>query len=160
MDLTATDGSQPVADFGFPDTRVYGQVITTPAGGPVHLCSFGFVVTLPASLQFTGVVSQWDPATSSVTGPILYTSEPLSDSSGGTVLVSVDIPAPLILSPSTQYVLFFHAILGTGAGTFQYFSDPSVYTGGDFFYLNGPPADFSGPWSDWGTPLQFQVNSA
>ena len=161
-DLTKSDDVTTEGPFGIPVISAAGQVITAPAGG-LLLSSFGFVVNIPSSYQIIAHVAQWDNAVAQIIQPVLYTS-PVFNGNGVTGLLSVNLAAPLVLTPSTQYLLFFAAVDGDGdSGSYQVFYETgtSVYAGGYFASQNSSPTDFSGSWAYVPTKvMQFQFNAA
>ena len=165
MDLSG-GGDLAISPFGYPDTRVYGQVITAPyscntSENTTLLLSFGFVIGLPTDIQLEGVVYQWDDSITSVVGPALFVSDTFTSPSDSDVLVNVTLPTPIELDPGTQYVIFLHTLPGaSGTGHMEVYMASTPYQGGSFVYYNSPPDDYSGAWASVGAGVvaSFIIN--
>ncbi len=137
MSTTGTwDGSFSISRFAQPNTSVYGQVLTAPAGTDTfdsisfHLQVFG------GPIGYTAYVYAWDPINDHATGSALYTSSLQSLTDTG-AFETVTITPNLAITPGTDYVAMLYANSGEYAtwGVLNPVDGDGGYPAG-FAYLN------------------------
>jgi hypothetical protein len=132
------DGSSSVAEFGYPDTATYGQVVTAPLTSDTVLKSFSFYMNLPDTCTFRGYVYLWDG--SKAAGSALYESPTMSTTGSGNFEEITFNTGGIALTPGYQYVLFASTSkdTGSGVGIWGQPQDQDVYpgSGNGFVYIN------------------------
>ncbi|WP_029148322.1 hypothetical protein [Methylophilus sp. 5] len=131
---TTTGGYSSVSPFGEPTTATYGQTITTDSSGG-YLDSFSFFMT-GLNEDFKAYVYKWDGFKAA--GNALYESGTTSIGNPGNTFREVTFNPNILLSGSSQYVLFF-STSGFHDGQeninrWGYVNDENAYIGGSFVY--------------------------
>jgi len=111
---------------------IYGQVVTVPAGDP-YLNSFAFLVNMPSSIVFRGMVYAWDGE--KATGPNIYEGEPMTTSGSGAYEEITFETGGVKLVPGQQYILFAEASSGPQNGVWGMVTT-NPYGGGVLQYDN------------------------
>lgn len=131
---TTSEGYSSVAPFGEPTTATYGQTITTNSIGG-YLNSFSFYMT-GLNENFKAYIYQWDGF--KAVGNALYESQITNIGNHGTSFQEVTFKPNVLLSATTQYVLFF-STSGFHDGEeninrWGYVDNEAAYSGGSFVY--------------------------
>lgn len=146
--LPAWNGTDAVANWGIPDTRVYGQSITAPVGVST-LTGFSFQIRdTVGRIGYAANVYAWNG--SSIAGPPLFILAGQSFGGGGTdTFLPVSFSTSVTVTPGNQYMMFLSTIgVQTNAVTVWGRVHDNTYSGGSFRYLNGNnfAALSSSPW--------------
>jgi MYXO-CTERM domain-containing protein len=130
---TRTGANGSISSFGAMES--YGQTITAPATD-TRLTTFGFVMSLPASVVFRGEVYAWSGT--QATGPNLYESAPRSTTGAANETVTFDTGG-LLLTAGQQYVLFATRAKDTSSGSGSWaLRNDNLYPGGNLVFTSGP----------------------
>jgi hypothetical protein len=134
------DRSSVITWFGEPNTATYGQTFVVPETDNV-LNSFTFLLRqddlAPSPFQF--FVMAWDPIHLRATGPVLFSSTPLTTSERGVMKRYTILTGSLQLISGMQYVAFINCsnlFDGLEDNTAMAGLTQDAYPGGAFVFLN------------------------
>lgn len=159
-DLDYSGPDATVRSFGHGSaTMTYGQTFTVPEG-PEELESFSLAMNLPATAVFRVVVQAWDNTNGHATGPVLYTSGPMSTAGTGMETLTF---TPGIPVTAGMYVLYATTVYdpAAGTGTGSWAADPgNPYADGAFVYdhvTEGAEALTARSWSGLASHAQYDI---
>jgi hypothetical protein len=134
------DGSSFISTFGVPNTQTYGQTITVPVG-ETSLTGFRFLINVTAGgpLDAQAFVSAWDTVNNRLTGPLLYSSPPVSLSGAAFNAYTFNIPGGAPVTPGGVYVIFMSLSNGSqvaGQSRWGALTINTAVPGGQFVFQN------------------------
>lgn len=155
------DGVLNIYNFGMPNTATYGQTISMTESAT--LTEFSFFMQVTSTAVFRGYVFAWDGLKAK--GAPLFESAPMSTTQGGNFEeVVFHIPCGIVLDAGQQYVLFASTTKDpaqpNSAGRWGILNNNSVYSGGQFVYINNnadPSQWTSTTWSFIAQDLAFKA---